>query len=125
MPKYRIGRKTFRRKNLYIPCVIAENFDDLSEEDQVKIFKETWWADNLSDAEWRTILKQNPPNYERVVRSRLKKKIVGWLVVLGRLATFEADLYNDAVKEAKEIYSKLIKREHPLFPERGVREAFV
>jgi len=120
MPKYRIGKKTFRRKNLYIPCVISENFDDLTDEEKVQVFKDTWWADNLTDSEWRTILRQNPPSYERVVRSRLKKKLVGWLVILGRIATFDPDLYNQSAKEAEQIYERLLKAKNPIFPKREV-----
>jgi len=120
MPKYRIGKETFRRKNLYIPCVISENFDDLTDEEKVQVFKDTWWADNLTDSEWRTILKRNPPSYEKVVRSRLKKKLVGWWIILGRIATFDPDLYNQSVKEAEQIYERLLKAKNPIFPKREV-----
>jgi len=115
LPRYRIEGKVFRRKNLYIPCVIAEKFDELSPEKKVEVFKKTWWCDLLTEAEWRTILGQNPPNYKSVVKSRLKKKAVGWLIALGRILTFEPDIYNKAVEEAIRLYRELCGLPHPMF----------
>lgn len=115
MPNYVIGYKTFRRKNLYIPCVIAKTFDDLSDEEKVKIYKKTWWCDLLTNAEWRTILKNNPPSYKKVVRSRLKKKMAGWFIALGRVSIFDPALYNDAVKLSMKLFEELCQMPHPLF----------
>ena len=115
MPTYQIEGKRFRRKNLYIPCVIADRIDDLSPEEQVKVYKKTWWCDLLTESEWRTILDSNPPSYKQVVRSKLKKKVVAWIIALGRVATFDTDLYNEATKQARELYKELCDVEHPLF----------
>jgi hypothetical protein len=119
MPKWRIGDKTFRRKNLYIPCVIASRMDELRAEKQAEIYKKTWWADFLTEREWRTILRQNPPRHTSVVKSMLKKKAAGWLVALGRLATFEPELYNASVTLARDLSQDLIGEPHPLLKEEG------
>jgi len=119
MPKWRIGDKTFRRKNLYIPCVIASRMDELPPEKQAEVYKKTWWADFLTEREWRTILGQNPPRHTSVVKSMLKKKAAGWLVALGRLATFEPELYNASVMLARDLYRDLIGEPHPLLKEEG------
>jgi len=113
MPKYRIGEHTFRRKNLYIPCLLAEKIEDLPPEKQAEIYKKSWWCDLLTEVEWRTILNHNPPSYKDVVRSRLKKKIIGWFIVLGRIATFDPELHDTAYGEAKKLYEELCGSPHP------------
>ena len=114
MPKWKLGDKTFRRKNLYIPCVIAERMDELPPERQVEVYKKTWWCDLLTEREWRMVLNQNPPQHIAVIRSILKKKVAGWLIAMGRLATFEPGLYEESVKLAEDLYRELTGERHPL-----------
>jgi len=113
MPKYRLGGKTFRRKNLYIPCVIAQRLDEIPIEKWAEIYKKTWWCDLLTDKEWRTILDRDPPNYKEVVRSRIKKKLIGWLLIEARIFTFDPELYKEAWKKAERIYKELCETDYP------------
>jgi len=115
MPRYRLGTQSFRRKNLYIPCLIAKRFDELPAEKRVEVYKKTWWCDLLTETAWRTILKHNPPSYKDVVRSRLKKKMIGWLTILGRVAIFDPELYASACEESKKLYEELCGFPNPLF----------
>lgn len=87
----------------------------MSDEEKVKVFKETWWADNLTEAEWRLILDQNPPGYSKVVKSRLKRKLTGWLMAMARVALFAPEVYGGAIDKAKEMYQQQVGEEHPLF----------
>lgn len=50
-----------------------------------------------------------------VVRSKLKRKVVAWLVSMGRLATFDPKLYNESVEKAIHIYESQIRAPHPMF----------
>jgi len=113
MPKWRLGGQVFKRKNLYIPCVIADRMDELSPEKQVEVYRKTWWCDLLTEREWLVILNQSS-RHRAVVRSILKRKMTGWLMALGRVATFDPDLYNEAVRSAKELYRELCDSEHPV-----------
>lgn len=115
MPKYKFGNQTFRRKNLYIPCVIAQKFDDLPPEKKVEVFKKTWWCDLLTKTEWATILDYKKVDYEHVVKSRLKKKVAGWLIALARLSLFDSKLFEEAVELAKKTYEELCFQPYPTF----------
>lgn len=72
MPSYNHGGTTFHRKNLFMPCIINDRFDDLTPEEQAAIYKATYWADNITNREWPVVLNHDDAN--KVHRSRLKKR---------------------------------------------------
>jgi len=113
MPKYKVGDKTLRRKHLYMPCILHEMFPQLPEEEQAKLLKETYWADNITEREWDLLLGQPTP-YKGVVRSRLKRKAVGWLMALARISCFDPMLYDEITKEAEETYRRQIGMPIPI-----------
>ena len=112
MPGYRIGEEKFRRKNLYLPCVIGERFDDMTQEEQVAAFKATWWADNITAAEWPVVLGEAAAT--KTNRSRLKKKMVGWFMAMGRIALLNPELYHQAFEEARTLYLSQIGEPNPI-----------
>jgi hypothetical protein len=109
---YTINGVHVTRKTAWMPCIINERYDDMTPEEQVAIFKATWWADNLTNTEWPVML-QNVRNPS--ARSRLKRKLVGWFMILGRIAALNVDLYNQAVAEAQRLYHEQIGDCHPMF----------
>jgi len=121
-PKYRVGEKTFRRKNFYVPCVIGNRWESLTEEEKVQVWKKTCWADNITGTEWKLLLDPTDLKHRSVVRSRFKKKMVGWFMALGRIATFDRELYNESTIEAEKLYKELIEEPHPLFPKEKAKE---
>ena len=113
MPKYKIGDKILRRKNLYMPCILNEKFLELPEEKQAKLLKETYWADNITEKEWEFILGRTL-SYEGVVKSRLKRKAVGWFMALSRIAYLNPTFYNKIVKQAEKNYEAQIGEPSPI-----------
>ncbi len=118
MPLYEIGGETIRRKNLYMPCAIGPRFDSATPEERLRILKETWWCDLVSNSEWKALMQE--ADFNPSAKSRLKRKAAGWLVVLGRIALLNPDLYNEITTEAEEIYMAQIGKKHPVLgPARG------
>ena len=113
MPRYRIANQTVRRKNFYLPCVIAAEVDDMSDEEYVRTLKETYWADNITNAEWPAVLGHE--DCSPSAKSRLKKKGAGWFMALGRIAYLNPALYNEMVKAAEKMYRDQIGGPHPCF----------
>src|SRR3990167_5715224 len=106
--------KRFRRKNLYLPCALAVTLDDLSDDDYAEIMQATYWADLIAGAEWKVVLEDDAAT--AAAKSRLKKKMIGWWMALGRIAALRPDLYNLSVTEAAALYQKKIGTEHPVLP---------
>jgi hypothetical protein len=104
-PTYKIGDQTFRRKNLYMPCALGWTFDALTEDEQVRLYRETSWADNITNGEWPVLLGQPVKAY---VRSRLKRKAVGWLMALSRIALLNPPLFVEILDSAAEMYRRQI-----------------
>jgi hypothetical protein len=123
MPKYQIGGQTVRRKNLYLPCAIAAEIDNMSPEEQAAVYKAAFWADNITNAEWPAALGDE--DCSPSAKSRLKKKAAGWLMALGRIAYLNPDLYREIVKQAEEMYRDQIGEDHPFQWEREVVEQVV
>jgi hypothetical protein len=111
MGRYRIGDQTFRRKNFYMPCIINARFDDMTDDEKIAVYKSTYWADNITNAEWPVVLGHAEATKSN--RSKLKKKMVGWLMALGRIAYLNPGLFEQARREAAELYRKQIENEHP------------
>jgi hypothetical protein len=115
MSRYRAGSETARRKHMWMPCVISADFDGMTDEEKVRTLRETYWADNLTNSEWPVMLQdvRNAP-----VRSRLKKKMVGWFMILGRIGALNPELYNQAYAEARALYRKQLGEPWPLCREK-------
>jgi hypothetical protein len=113
VPMYAVGDQTFRRKNLYIPCAIDATIDDKTPAEQAAIYKATYWADNITNSQWPVVLDHDGAS--KVERSRLKRKGVGWVMALSRIAALNPDLYNQIVAEAKALYQDQIGVPSPMF----------
>ena len=116
MPQYQIGEETFRRKNLYLPCALNAQMDSMSEAEQARVMRETWWADNIANSEWPVVLGDEGAS--AVAKSRLKRKMIGWFMAMGRIAALNPELYNAAVEGAMAKYLDQLGEPHPMF---GVR----
>ena len=111
---YAQDKGPIKRKNYWLPCVLNAELDNMTEDEQVKILNATRWADLLTNAEWPVMLQDasNPP-----VKSRLKKKIVHWLMILGRIAALNPELFAQACREAFALYAEQLRQPHPLLIE--------
>jgi hypothetical protein len=110
-PVYRVGDERVRRKNWVMPCAIGPEFDRASEEEQARLLKATYWADYISESEWKVVLREE--GCSPSAKSRLKKKAAGWLVALGRIAVLNPDLFLAAVEQALRLYAEQTKTEYP------------
>jgi hypothetical protein len=111
-PKYRIGDEPVDRKHLWLPCVMNDQLDDATDEEKARLLRATWWADNITNAEWPALLGQQGAS--KTAKSRLKRKTVGWLMAMGRIAALNPDLFDAAVREARDLYATQLRQEHPL-----------
>jgi hypothetical protein len=117
MARYAFGQEKARRKNTVLPCVIGERFENMTPGEQVRTLRETYWADYITETEWKAILGQLDKTYTGVVRSRLKKKVIAWWILLGRIAILDPKLYNDSVQQAIDLYLRQTETPHPIFME--------
>jgi hypothetical protein len=123
VPRYKIGDQIVRRKNLYLPCAINDQLDDMSPEEQARVYKAAFWADNITNAEWPVVLGHD--DCSPSAKSRLKKKAAGWLMALGRIAYLNPELHREIVKQAEEMYRDQIGEDHPFQWEREVVEQVI
>lgn len=123
MPRYKVGDQVVRRKNFYMPCVIGERVEEMSEEEYAAILKATKWADNITNAEWPAVLGHD--DCSPSAKSRLKKKAAGWLMALGRIAYLNPDLHREIVEQAEQMYRDQIGEDHPFQWEREIVEEVV
>ena len=56
MATWRVGDETIRRKNLYMPCALGPRFDEADAATRAQLLRETYWADNITNAEWPVVL---------------------------------------------------------------------
>jgi hypothetical protein len=111
MPRYEIGGHTFRRKNLYMPCVLGADFDGMSDEEKARVYRETYWADNIAASEWKAVLGHD--DCTPSAKSRLKKKAAGWVIALGRIAALNEELFREVVERALSTYEEQIRADYP------------
>jgi hypothetical protein len=111
MTRYKIGEHTFNRKNTYMPCAIAADVDDMPAEEQAAVYRRTYWADNITNAEWPVVLGHD--GITAYVKSKLKKKAAGWLVALGRIAYLHPTLAREICTQARAMYADQIREEYP------------
>jgi hypothetical protein len=118
VPTYRTKDEghTFRRKNQWLPCIIAARTDEMTEEEFARAMRATWWADNITNSQWPVVLGHDGASKSE--RSRLKRKMVGWLMALGRIVTFaerNGGLWVQARRETMRLYLEQTGEPHPLF----------
>jgi hypothetical protein len=111
MPEYEFGGQLVRRKNLYMPCAVGPRFDDATPEEHVRILKETYWADFVTNNEWPALLGED--GCSPSARSRLKKKAAGWAIVLGRMAVLNPELLAEVLERACGEYERLTESPYP------------
>jgi hypothetical protein len=113
MPTYRFGDQSVRRKNLYRPCIMGEEFDkaeaDGADEEFGRLLKVTAWADNIAVSEWPVVLQE--PEAKPYNRSRLKKKAAGWLMALQRIAYLYPELFEEIVEHSQRTYREQVREE--------------
>lgn len=113
MPTYLMNGKRIRRKNLYLPCALAQNIEGMTEEQRAEIYKANKWCDRITNNEWELILNQHPKS-EAVIRSQLTNKMVEWLIMLGRISIGQPHLFNTAIEKAKKKYKETFGEENPI-----------
>jgi hypothetical protein len=107
VPVYDFDGERVRRKNTYMPCIIGPKFDQASPAEQARIFKATYWADNIANREWQALLGEE--GFDRSAKSRLKKKAAGWLIALARIYYLNPELFEQIAKQAAEAYSEQVE----------------
>jgi hypothetical protein len=112
MAKYRAGDEVARRKHRWLPCAIAAKADEMSDEEFVRALRATWWADNITNAEWPVVLGQEGAS--KSTKSRLKRKLVGWFMAQGRIAALNPELWHQAYQEAQALYAEQVGEPHPV-----------
>lgn len=101
-----------KRKNHYMPCVISADFDTMTPAEQAAAFRATWWADLITGAEWPVVLGKN--GVKAYVRSRLKKKAVGWIMALSRIVLLNPEFGAQVLREADALYRDQIRGTPPV-----------
>jgi hypothetical protein len=116
VPKRRLrelGGQQFYRKHTYLPCAIDARWDEMTDEERAEAFKATWWLDSLSDGEWKAILGEDGAS--KAARSRAKRKLMGWLVVLGHVRIVNPELFDAARREAFKVHREQFEETHPFY----------
>ena len=110
MPLYRIGGKLVRRKNMYLPCVLSDKLGEMTDEEQAEIYKRCKWIDLLTAQQWEIILGKSilDDKHKAVVISQMKKRIIGYWLILGRIYTLNGSLFNECLEKADKEYLELI-----------------
>jgi hypothetical protein len=109
---YRFGDEVVTRKHLWLPCVLSADLEGASDEEKARLYRSTWWADNITNAEWPALLGHQGAS--KTAKSRLKRKLVGWLMAMGRIAALNPELFDAAVREARDLYAAQLRQGHPL-----------
>jgi hypothetical protein len=109
VPKYKLGDKTFRRKNFYLPCIIGPRLDGMSAEEVADVYKATYWADNIAASEWPAVLRHD--DCSPSAKSRLKRRAAGWLMALQRIARIHPELFEEIAAKADDMYREQIEDE--------------
>jgi hypothetical protein len=55
--------------------VLGDQLEGASDEEKARLYKATWWADNITNAEWPALLGREGAS--KTAKSRLKRKTVG------------------------------------------------
>jgi hypothetical protein len=97
---------TFRRKNSYLPCAISAKTDTMSEEEYARVMRANAWADNITNAEWPAVLRHE--GVKAYVRSKLKRKAIGWLMAFSRIARLNPPLAIEIMEGVDRLYREQI-----------------
>ena len=111
VPEYEIAGQRLRRKNWYMPCVIAADFDGLPDDEQARVLKATYWADNITNREWPVVLGHDDATTTN--RYRLKRKAAGWMMALARISVINPELFEAAAAQAREMYADQVGEQYP------------
>lgn len=100
------------RKHNWITCLLDKqtDFDSLSDDELEELLKATKWLDRFTDNEYKYLFDRDSLSNIYIVRSRLKKKVKEWLMVLSTLWSFDNELLQSAIIEAKEEYKEQTAR---------------
>jgi hypothetical protein len=102
---------TITRKNYWHPCVLGPEFEKLDgTADYARLLNACYWADNLTATEWPVMLEQRT---DKRVKSRMKRKIAGWLMILARIAYLNPDLFKAACADARKLYGEQVREDYP------------
>jgi hypothetical protein len=96
-----------KRKNLYLPCIIGARIEEMTDEEYVAALEANRWADRITEAEWKALLRQD--GFSPSARSRLKAKASEWLIALGRIAYLDPELFAEIAAKAAETYEEQIE----------------
>jgi hypothetical protein len=112
LPACDLCKAMVERKNLYMPCVINDKFESMTPAEQAKVYRATYWADLITNAEWPVVLGHE--GVKRYVKSKLKKKAVGWVMALSRMLTLNPEFGAQVLREADALYREQIEQEPPI-----------
>ena len=112
VPACALDKAAAERKNLYMPCVISADVDAMTPEEHARVLRETYWADNITNAEWPAVLRHD--GVKAYAKSRLKKKAVGWVMALSRIVRLHPALGAQVLREADALYRRQIREEPPI-----------
>jgi hypothetical protein len=104
--RYTAGDASAVRKHEYMPCILVARQEDFSPEEWVVLMKRCYYADYFTVAEWRAIVSDGQQQ-NRSVKSKLKRKVTGWLMAMGRLGAIKRDWLTGAMLKATEEYQEL------------------
>lgn len=110
--RYQVGDQIVTRKHNWLPCALNDRLDGASDGEIAAALKATWWADLITASEWPALLRL--PEGKAPNRSKLKRKLVGWLMASGRIAALDPQLFDQAVREARDLYRQQLGEQHPL-----------
>lgn len=112
MPEYRIGGQTVSRKNLYMPCIIGERVEQMTDEEHAAVLKANAWADMITNAEWPVVLGHSDAS--KFAKARLKKKVAFWMIAMARIAVLNPELFAAAADFARSTYSEQVEEDYPV-----------
>jgi hypothetical protein len=117
--KFRVGEYPVRRKHTYMPCALGPRHDEADDAEKARLLNATYWADYITEAEWRALLDE--PGCSPSAKSRLKKKAAGWNIALGRIAVLNPRLFREITEQSERLYEEQTGVEHPV-PVRFLKE---
>jgi hypothetical protein len=121
MARYQVGDEQVNRKHAWLPCVINDSLEGKSDEEVAAALRATWWSDLITNSEWPALLGHEGAS--KSARSKLKRKAIGWLMALGRIAYLDPVFFNTILEEARKLYLEQIGEPHPaLDPPRQVAD---
>jgi len=105
-------KASFERKNAYMSCVVGERFDTMTPQEQAQALKAAYWADLLTNAEWPVVMRHE--GVAAPTRSKLKKKIVGWVIALSHVAQINREFAAQVLRDADARCREQFEREPPI-----------